>query len=81
MADRIDESVTVATALLSKTIVPERVEWRHHTYICTRCTMQYTSMDGQTLLHVFFMTTKEACMQIVLNTRSLRWTLQAIETL
>ncbi|MFH0750058.1 MAG: hypothetical protein V1917_04085 [Candidatus Gottesmanbacteria bacterium] len=81
MADIIEEPVSVATALTSKTMVPERVEWRHHIYTCLRCTMHYTTRDGETLLHVFFMTTKEACMQLIFNTATLRWTIQSIEAL
>jgi len=79
MAEYINEAVRIATSIQHNSIIPKHIEWKHRQYTCTRCTMHYSIYEGDVLLHIFLMTTKEACMQIALNTKTLLWTIQAIE--
>lgn len=61
-------------------MMPQRIAWRHHIYECLSCSMHYTTMEGSTLMHIFSMTTNEAYMQLIFNTKTLRWTIQSIES-
>lgn len=80
MSEIIQEPVSIATALTHNTILPSTMLWKQRTYTFLSCSMHYTRFEGDVLLHIFSMTTENACMQIALNTKTLRWTLQEIES-
>ncbi len=81
MGEIIQEPITIATALTHRTVVPSIMLWKQRTYTFLSCSMHYSRFEGDTLLHIFSMTTENACMQIVLNTKTLRWTIAEIESL
>jgi len=80
MSEIIQESVTIATALTHHTVVPSTMRWKQRTYTFLSCGMHYSRFEGDVLLHIFSMITDNACMQIILNTKTLRWTLKEIES-
>jgi len=80
MAELIKEHVCIGTSTINKKIVPELMIWRGHTYQFTELGLHHTTLDGNTLIHIFSMSTQEANFQISLNTKTLLWTLEAIET-
>lgn len=81
MAENIQESVYIATSSEHASLMPSQMIWRHREYRFLQCSMHYQKYEGDVLLHIFFMTTNEACMQLVLNTKTLLWTLVDIEAL
>lgn len=81
MAEHIQESVRVATTLDHASLMPSRMVWRHREYQFLQCSMHYQRYEGDVLLHIFFMITNEACMQLILNTKTLLWTLVDTEPL
>lgn len=81
MGELIQEMIAVETAITNPNLMPARILWRQRVYTCVSCGMHYTTYDGDMLVHIFFMTTKEACMQIAFNTKTLRWTLIEIEAI
>ena len=81
MGEIIQEPVTIATALTHHTVLPSTMCWKQRTYTFLSCSMHYSRLEGDALLHIFSMTTENACMQIALNTKTLRWTLNEIESL
>ena len=76
----IQEPVAVATSLTQSKLMPEKMLWRGRTYQFQSCGMEYSRYEGDALLYVFYMTMREACMQLMLNTKTLRWTLSEIES-
>ena len=79
MGESIQEPIAVETTIAHTRVMPARILWKQRVYICMFCGMHHTVYEGDTLFHIFYMTTKESCMQIALNTKTLRWTLVAIE--
>ncbi len=80
MGEIIQEPISIATALTHRTILPATMLWKERMYTFLSCSMHYTCFEGDVLLHIFSMTTENACMQVVLNTKTLRWTLKEIES-
>jgi hypothetical protein len=81
MGEMIQEPIAVETTLTQSKLTPAKMLWRGRTYQFQSCGMEYSRYEGDALLYVFYMTTREACMQIILNTKTLRWTLFEIESL
>lgn len=79
MAEIINESVCVATEIKKTAVVPAYMVWRRKIYTFGECSMHYCISEGNICCHIFYMVCKEACMQIALNTKTLRWMLQSIE--
>jgi hypothetical protein len=79
MAEQIKEPIYVVTSKTSRNVVPECMIWRGRTYQFLHLGLHHTTFDGDTLIHIFSMCTKEASFQISLNTKTLLWTLVAIE--
>ena len=80
MGEIIQEPVTIATTLTHHTVLPSTMLWKQRTYTFLSCSMHYSRFEGDVLLHIFSMITDNACMQIVLNTKTLRWTIAEIES-
>jgi len=80
MAEQIKEPVFIVTSKTSRKMLPQFMEWRGRTYQFIHLGLHHTTFDGDILIHIFSMVTKEANFQISLNTKTLLWTLEAIET-
>lgn len=80
MAEQIKESVYVVTSKTSRTVIPRSMMWRGRTYEYLTLGLHHTAFDGDTLIHIFSMSTNEANFQISLDTKTLMWTLEAVET-
>ncbi|MFZ2025044.1 MAG: hypothetical protein WAV51_02080 [Microgenomates group bacterium] len=81
MGEIIQEPVGIETTLTQVKFIPSKMFWKQRTYQFLSCSMQYSRFEGDVLVHIFCMTTSEASMQIMLNTKTLRWMLQDIESI
>lgn len=80
MAELIKESIFIGTNKASKKMVPEFMIWRGRTYQFTSVGLHHTTYDGDILIHLFSMSSSSACFRISFNSKTLLWTLEAIET-
>lgn len=81
MAEFIHEPVYIGTDKTEKAIVPAVMDWRGRTYQFVQLGLHHTTFDGDTLIHIFSMVTTQASFQILLNTKTLLWTLENVEAL
>lgn len=80
MAEQITEPVIVVTSKISRKVLPQVMFWRGRTYQFIHLGLHHTTVDGDTLIHIFSMATAQASFQIALNTKTLLWTLESVET-
>jgi hypothetical protein len=81
MAEIITEPVHVRTNVTSLKLLPQSMIWRGRTYQFIQTGLYHTTFDGDTLMHMFSMCTSQASFQIALNSKTLLWTLMAVEPL
>lgn len=69
----IEETVAVGF-----NIYPRWVKWQGRVYPITKIGLHHTYRQGETLFHVFSVTTATFFMRLVLNTENLFWKLEQI---
>lgn len=79
MAELINEPIYIVTNKVSRKMVPEYMIWLGRTYHFTSIGLHHTTYEGDVLIHLFSMITISACFRISFNTKTLLWTLEAIE--
>lgn len=82
MTEQIHESVSVVSMYhaLGSTY-PLYMQWRGRKYQFISCGLHHTTHNGDVLLHVFTVNTNAGSFQLVFNTKTLSWILEAIETI
>ncbi len=80
MNQRIDELVSVTSYFDKKgaTFYPSEVIWRGRTYKITKIGLHHTYKKGDTLYHIFSVTTDTLFLRLKFNTRNLNWYLEEI---
>lgn len=71
-------SVTLTFNCRTRQVLPGEVVWESKTYLITKIGLHHTFRQGQTLYHVFSVTSGNLFFRLVLNTKTLFWTLEEI---
>lgn len=80
MGEKIKEAVSVNLLFnhkKKKTSV-SRIVWKNKVYDITTHGLHYTFKKGDTLMHVFSETSEDATFKLILDTKSLVWTLEEV---
>lgn len=57
---------------------PKEIVWRNKEYLIDKLGLHYTLFKGETLFHIFSVTTDHYYFRLVLNTKNLMWTLEEV---
>jgi hypothetical protein len=82
MIQRMEAPITVLAVFDHRTrqVVIRRITFDGCEHTITRTGMHYTQKSGRTLEHVYCVVSKEGAFKIVLNTETLHWTLQEVQS-
>lgn len=73
---------TVDVVCVSKTrptlIMPQKIKWRNRVYVISQIGLHHQIRRGQTLFHIFSVSTGTLFLRLSLNTENLLWTLEEI---
>lgn len=77
---RINEDVSVITVYNAqrKTVIPAKIAWRGREYHIEKLGYHHKTRQGNTLLHVFSVSTPTIAFRLQLNTETLHWILEEV---
>ena len=80
MIEKISVPVSVSLVFdhTKRKVVPKWVVWEGRLYTVEKLGFHHTYRLGETLYHVFSVTTKTLFLRLVLNTNNLAWRLEEI---
>ncbi len=80
MLQTLNEPITVTTVYNDKTrkVYPSNIIWKNKLFKITKIGLHYIYRTGDTLFHIFAVSSVELSFKLKLNTSNLFWTLEQI---